>query len=154
MGCRQLAVAARRAASLIRLSTGADRLQHGGHTAAGGPGSRCARASPANLRASFSPHYLAQHVNGSCTRKQLLTESTWEAIRLGLTEKLLAEGQPAVGKNGHVLAVLTQQLSRAEVAAMRAARLPLQMTHGRCDVVAGLGHVQRLTRARSPARSP
>lgn len=39
----------------------------------------------------------------------MLAESTWEAIRLGLTEKFLAEGQPEKGRNGHVLAVLTHR---------------------------------------------
>ena len=37
---------------------------------------------------------------------QILAESTREAMRLGLTEKFLAEGQPEVGKNGHVLAAV------------------------------------------------
>lgn len=40
---------------------------------------------------------------------QVLSESTWEAIRLGLTEKFLAEGQPETGKNGHVLAAVTHR---------------------------------------------
>jgi hypothetical protein len=40
---------------------------------------------------------------------QILSESTHEAIRLGLTEKFLAEGQPEIGRNGHVLSVLTHR---------------------------------------------
>ena len=43
----------------------------------------------------------------------MLAESTWEAIRLGLTEKFLAEGQPNIGRNGHVLAVLTHRCAVA-----------------------------------------
>lgn len=30
-------------------------------------------------------------------------------MRLGLTEKFLAEGQPEVGKNGHVLAAVSHR---------------------------------------------
>ena len=45
---------------------------------------------------------------------QILAESTREAMRLGLTEKFLAEGQPEVGKNGHVLAAVShRRASRA-----------------------------------------
>ena len=40
---------------------------------------------------------------------QILAESTREAMRLGLTEKFLAEGQPEVGKNGHVLAAVSHR---------------------------------------------
>ncbi len=40
---------------------------------------------------------------------QVLTDSTWEAIRLGITEKFLAEGQPEMGRNGHVLAAVTHR---------------------------------------------
>lgn len=40
---------------------------------------------------------------------QVLTDSTWEAIRLGVTEKFLAEGQPEMGRNGHVLAAVTHR---------------------------------------------
>ena len=40
---------------------------------------------------------------------QLLAESTREAMRLGLTEKFLAEGQPEAGKNGHVLAAVSHR---------------------------------------------
>jgi pimeloyl-ACP methyl ester carboxylesterase len=152
VGCRLLAAAPHRVASLTMLSTtltgcnmATTMLRRPWITLRAGQGPLRSRI-PANLRANFSPHYLAQRV-GDKTRKQLLTESTWEAIRLGLTEKFLAEAQPAVGKNGHVLAVLTHRLSKAEVAAMRAAHVPLQMINGRHDVVAGLGHVQRLARA-------
>ena len=151
VGCRLLAAAPHRVASLTMLSTtltgcamAATTLRRPWITLRAGQGPLRSRI-PANLRANFSPHYLAQHVNGR-TRKELLTESTWEAIRLGLTEKFLAEGQPAVGKNGHVLAVLTHRLSREEVSAMRRAGVPLQMINGRHDVVAGLTHVQRLAR--------
>ena len=42
-------------------------------------------------------------------RLQILAESTREAMRLGLTEKFLAEGQPEVGKNGHVLAAVSHR---------------------------------------------
>lgn len=46
----------------------------------------------------------------ACVRlMQVLTDSTWEAIRLGLTEKFLAEGQPDIGRNGHVLSVITHR---------------------------------------------
>lgn len=40
---------------------------------------------------------------------QILSESTYEAIRLGLSEKFLAEGQPEIGRNGHVLAAVTHR---------------------------------------------
>ena len=40
---------------------------------------------------------------------QILSESTREAMRLGLTEKFLAEGQPETGKNGHVLAAVSHR---------------------------------------------
>lgn len=40
---------------------------------------------------------------------QILADSTREAMRLGLTEKFLAEGQPEVGKNGHVLAAVSHR---------------------------------------------
>ena len=40
---------------------------------------------------------------------QILAESTREAMRLGITEKFLAEGQPEAGKNGHVIAAVTHR---------------------------------------------
>ena len=40
---------------------------------------------------------------------QILSESTREAMRLGITEKFLAEGQPETGKNGHVLAAVSHR---------------------------------------------
>ena len=43
---------------------------------------------------------------------QILADSTREAMRLGLTEKFLAEGQPEVGKNGHVLAAVSHRCAR------------------------------------------
>ncbi|BDA51050.1 probable non-heme bromoperoxidase BpoC at C-terminar half [Coccomyxa sp. Obi] len=152
IGCKMMARAPTRIASLTMLSTTATGLQMAGNmmthpwiTLRAGAGPLDSRI-PANLRANFSRAYLSQKVDGGRTRKQVLTDSTWEAIRLGLTEKFLAEGQPEIGRNGHVLSVLTHRLSRAEIRAMRGAGVPMQLINGRADVVAGLCWVKKLAR--------
>ncbi|CAL8466172.1 g5708 [Coccomyxa elongata] len=152
IGCKMMAHAPTRIASLTMLSTTATGLQMAGTmmthpwiTLRAGAGPLESRI-PANLRANFSRGYLSQKVDGGQTRAQVLTDSTWEAIRLGLTEKFLAEGQPEIGRNGHVLSVLTHRLSRAEVRVMRGAAVPMQLINGRADVVAGLCWVKKLAK--------
>ena len=40
-------------------------------------------------------------------------------MRLGLTEKFLAEGQPEVGKNGHVLAAVSHRCTLRSLRRLR-----------------------------------
>ena len=85
--------------------------------------------------------YVCTHSARSCCRRAPERPSAW-----WFTEKFPAGGQSAVGKTGHVLAVLTHGLWPEEVAAMRGAGVPLQMINGCHDVVAGLTHVRCLAR--------
>ena len=65
-------------------------------------------------------------------------------MRLGLTEKFLAEGQPETGKNGHVIAAVTHRcVSRpslqAEISMRARPRCP-------CTKRVTLGHDHSLAR--------
>jgi hypothetical protein len=55
-----------------------------------------------NLKSDIVRYHARMHA-------QILSESTYEAIRLSLSEKFLAEGQPEIGRNGQVVAALSHR---------------------------------------------
>ncbi|KAK9840782.1 hypothetical protein WJX81_004350 [Elliptochloris bilobata] len=153
VACKAAALAPLRVASLTLLAT----TRHGWHTAASlactpwlaakaGVFPMSQRKIAAYLRVNFSPAFLAQRVDGR-PRRDALIEGTWDALRLSLTEKFLAEDQPAAGSNGHVRAALSHRLNKEEIGVIRRARIPVQCISGRSDLCAGKFWVSRFARA-------